>query len=364
MMGPVRVLIVDDSVVVRRLLSEILSAEPGLEVAGVAGTGSTALAKVDLLRPDIITLDVELPDMSGLDVLAEIRKRAPKLPVIMFSSLTQRAAATTVEALALGATDCVAKPSGDGGREAATEQVRRELVTKVRALAEAIRPSAPSPRHSHIPCAPVANRRIEILAVGASTGGPNALATLFQHIPATLRVPVVIVQHMPPLFTRMLAERLAGTCPLPFREAADGDVLEPGTAWIAPGDFHMTLVRQRGKVIVALTQAPPENSCRPAVDVLFRSVAEVYGSATLATVLTGMGQDGFRGIEVLAGKGAQVVVQDEASSVVWGMPGIVARSGLAQAVLPLPRMADELMRRIDAPDGFARARNDEVRNAH
>jgi two-component system, chemotaxis family, protein-glutamate methylesterase/glutaminase len=353
-MAKVRVLIVDDSVVIRRLLTDILSAETDIEVVGSAANASLALQRLATTNPDVVTLDVEMPDMSGLDLLAEIRRRQPKLPVIMFSSQTQRAAAVTLEALARGATDYVPKPNGTGGLDASRDQVRRELLPKIRALgvsvarAQSLREQAPAARVKPLPSVA---RGVEVLAIGSSTGGPNALAELFRLLPATLPVPVLVVQHMPPLFTRMLAERLTATCPIPFREACAGDVLEPGKAYVAPGDHHMRVTKSGGRVLITLDQSAPENSCRPAVDPLFRSVAEVFGDRCLAVVLTGMGQDGLVGCEVLAAKGAQIIVQDEESSVVWGMPGFVARAGLAQSVLPLAELPAEILRRVARASG-------------
>ncbi len=347
-MGRVRVLIVDDSALVRRLLMEVLSSEPDIEVVGTASSAAIALSRIATLSPDVVTLDIEMPDMSGLELLAEIRKRAPRLPVIMFSSLTQRGAATTLDALALGATDYVTKPSGAAGRDAALEQVRTQLVPKLRVLAPRAQPSAerltPAQRLERISLGET--QRVSVLAVGCSTGGPNALAEIFSRLPASLAVPVVIVQHMPPLFTRMLADRLAASCPLRFCEASHGDVLTPGGVWIAPGDQHMRVVRDGISVAVALDRGPPENSCRPAVDVLFRSVAEVYGERSLALVLTGMGQDGLRGAEAIQARGGRIVAQDEATSVVWGMPGHIVKHGLAGSILPLNEIADDVARRV------------------
>jgi two-component system chemotaxis response regulator CheB len=354
-MAKVRVLIVDDSVVIRRLLTDILSAESDIEVVGSAANASLALQRLATTIPDVVTLDVEMPDMSGLELLAEIRRRQPKLPVIMFSSQTQRAAAVTLEALARGATDYVPKPNGTGGLDASRDQVRRELLPKIRALgaavarAQAPREQVPAGRVKTLSSVPA--RGVEVLAIGSSTGGPNALAELFRTLPATLPVPVLLVQHMPPLFTRMLAERLTATCPIPFREASAGDVLEPGKAYVAPGDHHMRVIKSAGKFVLTLDQSAPENSCRPAVDPLFRSVAEVFGERCLAVVLTGMGQDGLAGCEALAAKGAQIIVQDEESSVVWGMPGFVARAGLAQSVLPLAELPAEILRRVARASG-------------
>ncbi|HKQ70066.1 MAG TPA: chemotaxis response regulator protein-glutamate methylesterase [Polyangiaceae bacterium] len=360
-MPKIRVLIVDDSVVIRRLLTEILSAEQDFEVVGGAANASLALAKIEQSTPDIVILDVEMPEMSGLDLLTEIAKRGHKLRVIMFSSLTQRAAATTLEALARGAADYVTKPSGTGSREASVDLVRSQLVPKIRALAPSSydRRTTGSNRMSVAP----GERAFKgapfgVVAVGSSTGGPNALAELFRLVPATFELPIVIVQHMPPLFTRLLAERLTESCPLQFREASAGDVLEPGRAFIAPGDHHLRVVREGARVKLALDQGPQENSCRPAVDVLFRSIADVFAEKTLAIVLTGMGQDGLRGAELIRARGGRILVQDEASSVVWGMPGFIARAGLADAALPLPELAAELIRhgqRIRASEDQLRA---------
>jgi two-component system chemotaxis response regulator CheB len=273
----------------------------------------------------------------------------------MFSALTQRAAATTLDALARGATDYVTKPAGTGSREASIEQVRTQLIPKIKALGAPREQRTPvragsEPKPGCVKPAP-AGGRIDIVAVGSSTGGPNALAELFKGIPATFQAPIVIAQHMPPLFTQLLAERLTAHCPLEFREAKDGDLLAPGLAYIAPGDHHMRVVRDGNTVRIALDKEAPENSCRPAVDVLFRSVAAACGSRSLAVVLTGMGQDGLRGCEMIDARGGQIIVQDEASSVVWGMPGFVARAGLAQKILPLDAIAGEILRRVTGTRG-------------
>ncbi len=362
-MKPFRVLIVDDSTPIRTMLSGILSEESDIEVVGTAGSGAVALAKLAQLNPTVVTLDVEMPDMSGLDILAEIRKVAPRLPVIMFSSLTVKAGATTLEALARGASDYVTKPPPGGTLASSIEHVRTQLLPRIRGLGPrqlpALVPLKDTPSKgamlAAMPVTPlgaptgmaaIPGLRPDILAIGSSTGGPNALAELFGALNAPLPVPIVLVQHMPPLFTRLLAERLAATSPVKFREAQHGDVLKPGDALIAPGDYHMRLERGNGRINVVLDQAPPENSCRPAVDVLFRSVAQAYGSRAMALVLTGMGQDGLLGCQDIRARGGQIVVQDEATSVVWGMPGFVAKAGLAHATLPLPHIAAELRRRF------------------
>ena len=364
-MPPIRVLAVDDSVVIRKILTDALSADPELEIVGTAPDGRIAVAKIPQTNPDLITMDVEMPVMNGLEALAEIRKQYPKLPVIMFSTLTERGASATLEALSLGASDYVTKPSNVGSPLAAIARVRLELIPKIKALCpRLVSVAKPSPKLSLSPVrvtVPVQARprqRIDVLAIGTSTGGPNALATVIPALPADLAVPVVIVQHMPPIFTRLLAERLSTHSRIRVVEAESGQVLRPGTAWIAPGDYHMTLRRSGGDVSIELNQNPPENSCRPSVDVLFRSVAQLYGSHALGLVMTGMGADGVRGSERIREAGSEVIVQDEASSVVWGMPGMVAAAGQADGIYPLDALAQEVTRRVQqsrAMPGMVRA---------
>ncbi len=345
-MLPIRVLVVDDSVVVRKLLSEALSSTPEIQIAGTAPSGSIALAKIPQLNPDIVTLDIEMPGLDGIETLKQIRKTYPTLPVIMCSTLTDRGAAVTLEALSLGASDYITKPSNSESLAEAMEDVRRELVPKILSLVRRERPSvprAPAP-------APTSRRpgaqRIDILAIGSSTGGPNALMEVVPHLPQDFPVPVVVVQHMPPVFTGLLAERLKAQSRLPVREAEPVKKIEPGQVWIARGNHHLKVVRGLGGTGLVLTQDPPENSCRPAVDVLFRSVAEAYGAATLAVVLTGMGSDGARGAAHIREAGGEVFVQDEATSVVWGMPGAVVNAGMADKICPLADLAREIIRRV------------------
>jgi two-component system, chemotaxis family, protein-glutamate methylesterase/glutaminase len=353
---PIRVLVIDDSVVIRRVLCDALGTDPAIEVVGTAASGQIGLAKISHLKPDLITLDVEMPGLTGLETVKEIRKLYPKLPVIMFSTLTERGASTTLDALELGASDYVTKPSNTGSLDVTLATIRRELVPKVKALClpgpVEQRPSVRTPPPQGRLIVPVAKAqhaaRIDILAIGTSTGGPNALAELFPALPSDLPVPIVVVQHMPPLFTRLLSERLNKTSGLTIQEGVKGQKLESSHAWIAPGDFHMVLERREGSVRLALNQDPPENSCRPAVDVLFRSVAKTFGANVLAVVLTGMGSDGVRGCEVIREHGGQILVQDEASSVVWGMPGQVAAAGCADGIFSLDAMAQEIERRVRA----------------
>jgi two-component system chemotaxis response regulator CheB len=342
--GRIRVLVVDDSLVIRRLVIDALGADPDIEVVGIAQNGRVALEKVAELEPDAVTMDIEMPEMNGIEAVRALRLTNPRLPVVMFSTLTERGAAGTLDALSAGASDYVTKPSNVGSFADSQRNVREQLIPKLKALSGArrgVRATVPPPSR------PAAGRRprsspFGILAIGCSTGGPDALATVLPALPADLQVPVVVVQHMPPVFTRLLAVRLDGQSRLSVSEAKDGDRVVPGRVLIAPGGSHL-VVRRRGTAVVAqLTQDAPENFCRPAVDVLFRSVAAVYGERVLATVLTGMGRDGERGSKVIRDAGGEVYVQDDATSVVWGMPGAVAGADLADRILPLPQVGPTL----------------------
>jgi two-component system, chemotaxis family, protein-glutamate methylesterase/glutaminase len=369
-MPKLRVLIVDDSVVIRRIVTDIISGDSDLEVAGVAANGRIALDRIPQVNPDIITLDIEMPEMDGLQALKELRKHYPRLPVIMFSTLTERGATATIDALSLGASDYVTKPANVGKVGEGIAKVRDDLIPKIKALcgravpvvARPVARPAPRPAFAPRPLLRMAAARVEIVAIGTSTGGPNALAELLPKLPADLPVPVLIVQHMPPVFTKLLADRLSAKSSLQVVEAAAGEQLRPGKVWIAPGNYHMGVEKAANGPRIKLNQEVPENSCRPSVDVLFRSVTELYGAATLAAVLTGMGQDGLRGCEYIREAGGQVLVQDEASSVVWGMPGFVARAGLADKSLPLAEIGGEIVRRVSEgrtkPSGLQREASD------
>lgn len=352
MAHPINVLVVDDAVVVRRMVTDILAADPDIRVVGTAANGRIALQKILQTPPDLVTLDIEMPEMDGLETLRELRKTHPKLPVVMFSTLTSRGAAATLDALALGASDYVTKPANVGSVATAQLRIREELIPKIKSLCgqghQAAPPMVPQPARAAIPAAPRPQSQsasVSALVIGVSTGGPNALAVVMPQLPRGLSVPVAIVQHMPPMFTRLLAERLNAQCPLQVVEAKGGEAFVAGTVFVAPGDHHLILERRGTGVFTALTQAPPENFCRPAVDVLFRSAAGVYGDGVLGVVLTGMGQDGLRGSEEITRRGGRVIAQDEATSVVWGMPGFVTHAGLAERVLPIGDIATEVARR-------------------
>jgi two-component system chemotaxis response regulator CheB len=386
----IRVLVVDDSVVIRRVLSDVLNSDPDFEVVGTAVNGRACIQRVLELSPDIVTLDVEMPEMDGIACLAELTKIRPTMPVIMFSTMTYRGAAATLDALALGAKDYVLKPINLGSAAAAIEQVKAELLPRIKALAgRRISPLVPPPSSPVAPAAPAGpapavERRVEapsrpmppgrgarpgravpgvpaaaprrgraaggpvdIVAIGSSTGGPKALEVVLTAIGPDFPVPVVLVQHMPPVFTQMLAQRLDQKTRFTVVEATSGLALQPGHLYVAPGDNHMVVAGDAARGFrVELNKAAPENSCRPAVDVLFRSVAECFGARTLAVVLTGMGQDGLRGGEKIAAAGGAILAQDEASSVVWGMPGYVVKAGLADEVLAVEDVAGAIEMRV------------------
>jgi two-component system chemotaxis response regulator CheB len=433
----ISVLVVDDSVVIRRLITDALSEDNGIHVVGTAPNGKVALAKIEQLQPDLVTLDIEMPIMDGVATLRAIRANYPYLPVIMFSTLTATGATATLDALAAGANDYVTKPANVGSIAESIRSVREQIIPRIHALcgpkgsrpgvrpllggarreplpngqrgplpglggagaagtpsafgtpppagllrprpttppvpgpttSPLARPAASPPRTA--PTAPastptpataaparpltaparVRGERVDILAVGCSTGGPDALTKVLRSLPGDFPVPVVVVQHMPPVFTKMFAERLDRTCALTVMEAQADVPLRPGSVYIAPGDLHLEVARRGAEVVTKLHAGPPENFCRPAVDVLFRSVARTYIGSAIAVILTGMGQDGKRGAEQLREAGAEIVAQDEASSVVWGMPGAVANAGLAHAVLPLDDIAGHLVSRVPAVRG-------------
>lgn len=359
-MGKVRVLIVDDSVVARKLVSMTLEADPDIEVIGTARNGLIGVQKVEQLRPDLVVMDVEMPVMSGLEALKEVRKTHPRLPVIMFSTLTESGASTTLDALSLGASDYATKPSKSGSQQETTERISEDLVPKIKGLCglsprdrigvagrrhvktEQEPAPAKRPAVTRRPSVPRTTNRVDVVAIGVSTGGPRALADVIPRLPGDFPVPIVLVQHMPEVFTRLLAERLDSSSQLSVVEAAEGMRITPGGVWIAPGGYHMALQRVGTEVQVHLNQDPPENSCRPAVDVLFRSVAALYGAHTLAAIMTGMGQDGMLGCEAIRDTGGQIIAQDEDSSVVWGMPGAVVDADLADRIVELDQLAAEL----------------------
>jgi two-component system chemotaxis response regulator CheB len=362
------VLVVDDSAVIRHIVRDVIEEAPGLKVSATASNGAAALDRMAEHLPDLVVLDIEMPVLDGLATLERIRSRWPDLPVVMFSTLTHRGATATLDALARGATDYVPKPSQLGGAEEAKAAVAATLVPVLHSCARVSRArqrlsSATSLRAGRDrlvdrplrPLRPLRPVRPEALVVASSTGGPHALSEIVPRLPGDLPVPVLVVQHMPALFTRLLAERLDARSALSVREGEDGMVVEPSTVYIAPGGVHMSVrAGPAGRPVLVRDDGPPENSCKPSADVLFRAAAAFWGANLVGLVLTGMGHDGLAGSKMLVEQGGSVLVQDEATSVVWGMPGAVAREGLAQAELPLPEIADTLTR-VLRPSFIARS---------
>jgi len=352
----IRVLIVDDSAVIRRIISSTLQKCDDIEIVGTAANGILAIEFLKANKADVVTLDVEMPEMDGITALKEIRIFEPDLPIVMFSSLTQRGADATIQALISGASDYVSKPAGVGDINAAIQVLEEILIPKIRNLAargaKKVRLSEHSVSVNQIlskdssSLRPArSNQKIDAICIGISTGGPAALMYLFEAIKTPLPLPIFIVQHMPPKFTEILANRLSDIGATPVEEPYEGQEAIAGRAYIAPGGRHMALQRIGSKVVMSINDDPPENSCKPAADVLFRSAAQVYGSKLLAVVLTGMGNDGLNGSEEVIEHEGSVIAQDEESSIVWGMPGSVVKANLVEKVLSLNEVPAELIRR-------------------
>jgi two-component system chemotaxis response regulator CheB len=349
MLNPLKVLVVDDSAFMRKMVCEILSRDPGISVAGTARDGKDALTKLETLQPDVITLDVEMPVLDGFGTLEEIMRRRPT-PVVMVSSLTQRGAEATLRCLELGAIDFVGKPSGSISLD--IEKVAAELIAKVKSAAKArllplsqsFKPSEPPIRPAPVFSSPSKPKQIGsagsgVLVIGASTGGPRALQTLVPALPADLRLPVVIVQHMPAGFTASLAQRLDSMSPLEVREAAEGDLLQAGRILVAPGGRHLEF---NSGGVVRLTDDPPVHGVRPSVDVTLASLTRLYGSRVAAVLLTGMGRDGARALKAIRALGGETFAEDETTCTVYGMPKAAVELGGVGCLLPLPQIAPAL----------------------
>lgn len=344
---PVRVLIIDDSVVIRQLLKDIFARDGSIEVVGTASDPIEGYDKIVQLKPDVLTLDVEMPRMDGITFLEKLMRSHP-MPVVMISTLTREGSEVTLRALELGAVDFIAKPTQSifTGMSA----LAHEITSKVKAAARA----RVRPRQAHV--TPVEAPRVtlrsptgpqRLVAIGASTGGPEAIRQVLQGLPAQVP-PIVIVQHMPPVFTRSFAERLDRLCTVRVKEAEDGDLLEPGHAYIAPGDYHLQVTRNGSQYRARVVQTEPVNRHRPSVDALFDSVVEASGAATVAVLLTGMGADGARGMKRLRDAGAHTIAQDEETCVVFGMPREAIQLGGAEFVLPLPQIAHKVVELLAA----------------
>ena len=332
----------DDSFVVRRMLKDVLEKHERIKVVCAARHGAEAVAAFPSVTPDIVILDVEMPVMDGIETVAAIRAIDQQVPIVMFSSITSRGAAATLDALNSGANDYVTKPAKVGHVDEAIAHIRNQLIPRViswadrqharKAISKPASFSAAPAKPAVV--TPITNADVSLVTIGISTGGPGALATMVSELSPDFNLPILIVQHMPPVFTKQLAERLDQVCSLPVKEATHGAVAKPGTVWVAPGGKHMEAHRENAEVVIRLNEQPPENSCRPAVDVLFRSAAKNFGKKTLAVVMTGMGKDGLEGAKALHQVGSPIVVQDRESSVVWGMPGVVFNAGLTKIALP------------------------------
>ena len=333
----IRVLVVDDSAFMRRVISEAIAAEPDMEVAGVATNGLDALLKVERVQPDVVTLDVEMPEMDGLTALRHLMARYPR-PVVMLSSLTQAGAVTTIRALTIGAIDFVAKPSGSISLD--FRRVREELIQKVRvaATARVSRPEPVAARAARTPAGVALPHRAfeKLVVIGTSTGGPRALAAVVPELPMDGSTAYLVVQHMPAGFTRSLAERLDGMTRLSVREAAQGDRLGADSVLVAPGDYHLRVSACGG---IELDHGPRVHGVRPSVDVSLHSLVQAFGRRAVVAILTGMGHDGAEGAAAVRAAGGYIVAEDQSSCVVWGMPRAVVERGGADRVVPLDQVA-------------------------
>lgn len=352
-MTSAKILLVDDSAVIRGLLTKLIDGQPGLDVVGTASNGKMGVEKVRALDPDLVVLDIEMPVMTGLEAVVEIRKTNKNVPIVMFSTLTEVGADAAITALELGASDYATKPQSSGSMVKALEAVKDDLVAKINALVPAAkgRAAAAANRSAGAKPAPVRPRKKvaamgvgpAAVVVGSSTGGPTALESFLGGLGQPLPVPMFIAQHMPKTFTAVLAKRLNANVSSTVVEATDGMIPQPGWCYIAPGGRHMALTSEDKVKKIVVNDEPPINSCRPSVEPLFETAADVYGPRLVAVMLTGMGADGVDGTAKIASLGCPVIVQDEATSVVWGMPGAVAKAGLANEILPLddlgPRIA-------------------------
>jgi two-component system, chemotaxis family, protein-glutamate methylesterase/glutaminase len=348
-----RVLVVDDSLLYRKIIRDALAALPNVEVVGSATNGRMAIEKIEQLAPDMMTLDFEMPELDGPGVLRWLRQSKRPTRAVMLSALTSQGADATVLALHEGAFDFVVKPSGGTpqGNQLLLQTALAARVHAVQELLAAQRPRRPAVPVQHTPAAPPARRilpgmqRVDVVAIGVSTGGPDALRAMLPRLPADLAAPVVIVQHMPPVFTKSLADSLNKLCTLQVAEAADGQLVHPGEVVVAPGGRQMKVHRnETGQAVIELTDDPPVQSCRPSVDYLFHSLAESFGPHTLSIIMTGMGYDGADGCRRLHALGGPVIAQNEASCVVFGMPRKPVEEGVADVVSPLSSLANDIVR--------------------
>jgi two-component system, chemotaxis family, protein-glutamate methylesterase/glutaminase len=364
---PLRVLVVDDTVVYRKTVSDVLAEIPGIEVVGTANNGKIAMMKIASLKPDLITLDIEMPEMNGLDVLRAMKTEAPDVGAIVLSTLTNKGGDLTIKALELGAFDYITKPE-TGSIEESKKTIRKILDLLIKSFsrhlemkkilrgasfgkaltpADAISGQQEIKTSRYSAGASRSTRRkakAEIVGIGVSTGGPKALSDMMPKIPANINVPILIVQHMPPMFTDSLAKSLNARCAIEVKEAEDGELIRPNVAFIAPGGKQMKVVASADGLnrIIRITDDPPENSCKPSVDYLFRSIAEHYVGRSAGVIMTGMGSDGTLGLRMMKRNGSFIIAQDEPSCVVFGMPKKPIDEGIVDIITPLDRLADEI----------------------
>lgn len=339
----IKVLLVDDSAVIRGLMTQAINLDDQISVVGSAMHGQAALTWLNTHQADVVVLDVEMPVMDGISCLKQLRQSHPDLPVIMASSLTRAGAEITLQALDLGAAGCVAKPVASNAAEAIA-QMAHDLLPLIKALVRGRQTDSQSLTQLQVRTTTSPVKTPMVLVIGSSTGGPNALKTVLSALPEKFSLPILIAQHMPPLFTRTLAEHIQRDTGRPTSEAVDGALIERGHIYIAPGDYHMVVDKQHDRMVIRLNQEAPEHFCRPSVNPLYNSAANWYGSSVLAVMLTGMGDDGIEGARSISERQGYIIAQDERSSVVWGMPGAIAKAGLANQVLPLRNIASELAR--------------------
>ena len=362
-MEKIKALVVDDTIVYRKIVGDVLKEIPGVEVIGTANNGKIALSKIASLKPDLITLDIEMPEVNGIEVLEKLAK-LPDAPVtIMLSTLTQQGSEMTIKALELGAFDFVPKP-GEGKMAENMKKVKDAILPIIEGykrrkstqlkIREKIHQKPAAPKTVPPQPAPAAARRpagrakAEVVGIGISTGGPNALTKMIPMLPADLKASVLIVQHMPPLFTASLANSLNNKAKLPVKEAADGDIIEPGTVLIAPGGKQMKIVAAADGLArkIKITDDPPENSCKPSVDYLFRSIAQHYVGRSTGVIMTGMGSDGSKGLVQMKNNGSTVIAQNEETCTVYGMPKEPIESGVADIIVPLEKIAEEIVKTV------------------
>jgi len=365
-MDTLKALVIDDTIVYRKIVGDILKATPGVEVVGTANNGKIALSKIGTLKPDLITLDIEMPEMNGIEVLKELHAMESPPAVIMLSTLTQAGGEMTIKALELGAFDFVPKP--DAGKmaenmlkvkqaiEPIVKALKRQKAAPQRFRAKIAAPRTRPVAQSREPVVTVSSHvsrtlrksKSEIVGIGISTGGPNALTKMIPMLPATFRAPILIVQHMPPMFTASLANSLNKKSPLEIKEAEDGDTILPGKIFIAPGGKQMKIIAAADGIsrTIKITNDPPENSCRPSADYLFRSIAQHYVGRATGVIMTGMGSDGTKGLAQMKKNGSFVIAQDEKTCTVFGMPKVPIESGIADVVSPLEKIADEIVKTV------------------